>query len=212
MVPSASPVHTARQLLTLRAAFVVLTQQKLESPSKRLVIEIQRGENPRCCQGVISMKLVRDDLLRPSVNLIRDDHTKLLQKATKRGRNKQARFNGINKSRGIIYIITNKMTGHRYVGATTKTIGQRFKVHRKSPAKRESSLTSHLQKHGVLNFKIQHVATAIEPEYLAELEAIVIKQEKPEYNTIQEPQTHYKWKGFTKKKPFKFDTSVLFDC
>jgi len=147
-------------------------------------------------------RLIRDDMLRPSSVLIqeyrlRPSASSLTDFKSNRQRNRdrhlQERYNAYNKKKGMIYCIINTITGERYIGATTTSIGKRFQSHKRAPAKRESALSYQIRSFGLLNFRIQHLATALEREYLAELEMLLIEQERPEYNIKRKPYPHQNW-------------------
>jgi len=93
----------------------------------------------------------------------------------------------------MIYCITNTITGDRYIGATQKRMGERFKLHRRSARKQQSPLARALFWEGYKNFTIQHIATALDINYLTELETLVIIQEGPEYN-VSVPYPHPSWR------------------
>jgi group I intron endonuclease len=56
----------------------------------------------------------------------------------------------------IVYLITNKINGKRYVGQTSQTLARRWKRHQYSfPHRRASYLYNAIQKYGVENFEVK---------------------------------------------------------
>lgn len=68
----------------------------------------------------------------------------------------------------IIYRITNLITGRIYIGQTTMLLRRRWAAHKRG--KRYCPLTSSMKKHGKDKFIIEHICSALSPEYLDELE------------------------------------------
>lgn len=99
-----------------------------------------------------------------------------------------------NRDKGMIYRIKNSLTGGTYIGATTSSIGSRFKSHRKHAARRESPLARDMLIIGRENFSIEHIATALHIDYLAELETVIILQERPTYNRAK-PRREVSWRN-----------------
>jgi len=75
-----------------------------------------------------------------------------------------------------VYVITNTVNGHRYVGIT-KDLVARWKDHKRS--KEVSCLQRAIKKYGVDAFEFKHIADAFSWENACELERILIK----EYNS-----------------------------
>jgi len=88
-----------------------------------------------------------------------------------------------NKLRGMIYKITNLENGQTYIGATTHSMRTRFKQHKRRAYKRRSPLARAIDEAPRGTFSIQHIATAVVLEHLAELETLMIEQEQPFYNS-----------------------------
>ena len=86
------------------------------------------------------------------------------------------------KTNGIVYSIINKDTGDVYIGATTTTLGRRFHTHRKGDGR--TQLYKDMETYGARRFKVQHIATALDIEYLSELERLIFIQENPNYNMV----------------------------
>jgi len=82
----------------------------------------------------------------------------------------------------MIYTIVNILTKEEFIDSTTLPMGIRFKQHRRRPAKRESRLVHDMKYFGHNCFYIEHIATALHIEYLAELKEMIIAQNKPAYN------------------------------
>ena len=94
---------------------------------------------------------------------------------------------------GKVYLITNVRTGEKYVGATVSSIQYRWEGHRRAKNKKKSLLYRAMRAYGVKAFTIEHLASSLTVDELAALEASLIKQLKPEYNTIVDPEDI--WKG-----------------
>jgi group I intron endonuclease len=77
------------------------------------------------------------------------------------------------------YIITNAVTGKRYVGITTTSISQRWHQHRRRAevGKRGQVLYQAMRKYGVAAFTIEHVASVRNLDDLNALEQDLILQE-----------------------------------
>lgn len=84
---------------------------------------------------------------------------------------------------GIVYEITNSVTGHRYIGITRFTIQKRWKEHAYT-AKRNPKTHLHfaIAKYGADKFSVNEFASCLSFDFLADLEKSIIIQEKPEYN------------------------------
>ena len=79
---------------------------------------------------------------------------------------------------GIVYLITNKVNGKKYVGQTTKSIEQRWKEHCYSNPTRKFLLHKAIAKYGVENFEIEQLAVAPFVQALDDLERFHIKDQK----------------------------------
>lgn len=69
----------------------------------------------------------------------------------------------------VVYVVTNKINGKKYVGQTVQTLKGRWSYH-KSPASRCLGLKSAIEKYGVDNFVIKEVAKASSQEEMDALE------------------------------------------
>lgn len=84
-------------------------------------------------------------------------------------------------SRGIIYLITNKENGHKYVGQTTQPMNKRWQQHIMESSKMsQKPLHRAFRKYGVHRFSIQEIDEC-EQELLNEREEYWIKH----YNTFE---------------------------
>lgn len=87
-------------------------------------------------------------------------------------------------SRGIVYLITNKETGHKYVGSTTLPMNRIWQQHIQDANKMSSKMIhSEMRKYGNHRFGIQEIDECDE-SLLIEKEQYWIKHYKPEYNPI----------------------------
>lgn len=75
---------------------------------------------------------------------------------------------------GLIYLVTNTVTGKVYVGQTTRTLADRWKSHRASG--RKSRLGTSIRAHGKEAFRVEQLDTAESLEELNELERKYIAQ------------------------------------
>jgi len=74
----------------------------------------------------------------------------------------------------FIYVITNKLNMKQYVGITTN-MRKRWGEH-KQPANNKNSLGRAIQKHGAINFDMQHIASSTEWTNAGLVEAALIQQ------------------------------------
>jgi group I intron endonuclease len=78
---------------------------------------------------------------------------------------------------GSVYRITCDANGKCYIGLTRGYVSDRWYQHKKAAAMGASSaLYSAIRKHGVERFRIEHIASAVDPASLAELERALIAQ------------------------------------
>lgn len=78
----------------------------------------------------------------------------------------------------MIYLITNRITGDRYVGKTSRTIEDRWYQHKKNAEYgQETYLYRAMRKYGIDNFTIEHLSDGLDEE-----EILLIDQLHPEYN------------------------------
>jgi len=78
----------------------------------------------------------------------------------------------------IIYKITNKVTNKIYIGLTSVSLKERWTNHKsncKNPAKYTSALYCSMRKHGIENFNIEQIDTALSLEELNLKEKVYIK-------------------------------------
>lgn len=73
---------------------------------------------------------------------------------------------------GVIYCITNKINGKKYVGLTTRGIKQRFEEH----CKADSYIGKAIRKHGKRNFVVNKIDEACDKEDLFQKEVYWIKK------------------------------------
>lgn len=87
---------------------------------------------------------------------------------------------------GTIYLIENKVNGHKYIGQTRQPLLQRLKMHvMESKTKSHRPLYNAFKKYGIGNFKVS-ILEKCSPELLDEREVFWIDF----HNTFQDPQ-HY---------------------
>lgn len=81
---------------------------------------------------------------------------------------------------GYVYKITNKQNGKVYIGATTKTVKERWKQHlaHAKYGKAENLLHSEIKRCGVDNFAIERIKTCFDIESLKRSEAHFIEEYK----------------------------------
>ena len=78
----------------------------------------------------------------------------------------------------MIYMITNIMTGDRYIGKTSRTIEARWYQHQKNAEYgHDTYLYRAMRKYGVENFTVEHLSDGLDDE-----EMLLIEQLRPEYN------------------------------
>lgn len=78
----------------------------------------------------------------------------------------------------MIYLITNQITGDRYVGKTARTIEDRWYQHKKNAEYgHDTYLYKAMRKYGIDAFIIEFLAEGLDEE-----EVLLIEQLKPEYN------------------------------
>lgn len=86
---------------------------------------------------------------------------------------------------GVIYVATNTVTGKQYVGLTTVGVIRRWSNHVTHSRSPKTYLHKAIAKYGASAFCVEEYATAIQKEFLAQLEKNIILQLAPAYN-----QTH----------------------
>jgi len=79
---------------------------------------------------------------------------------------------------GTIYILTNKITGMKYVGQTTGSVTRRFNAH--AAEKRNRHISNAINSYGKDNFTVEELATAFDLQKLNELEVYFLDY----YNTM----------------------------
>ena len=78
----------------------------------------------------------------------------------------------------MIYLITNSITGDRYIGKTSKTIEDRWYQHQKNAKYgQDTYLYRAIRKYGVDCFRVEYLADGLDDE-----EILLIESLKPEYN------------------------------
>ena len=86
-----------------------------------------------------------------------------------------------------IYKITNKITGHFYIGQS-KCVERRFMEHKCPKHKCNDRLSADMDKYGVENFVFELIEECKESD-LSRLELAYIKKLLPYYNTIGKPMS-----------------------
>jgi group I intron endonuclease len=83
----------------------------------------------------------------------------------------------------VIYLITNRINGKRYIGLTQYSSKQRFAAHRRNAGYGlKTSLYAAIRKYGIENFDLQDVACCLSVDTSVSVERDIIKAERPEYN------------------------------
>lgn len=78
----------------------------------------------------------------------------------------------------MIYIITNKLNGHQYIGKTSQSLDERWYQHQKAAEyKSQTYLHRAMRKHGVENFSCDYMCEGLDDE-----EVIMIENKNPKYN------------------------------
>ena len=78
----------------------------------------------------------------------------------------------------MIYLITNTITGDRYIGKTARTVEDRWYQHKKNAEYgRDTYLYRAMRKYGADNFTIEHLSDGLDEE-----EILLIESMRPEYN------------------------------
>lgn len=76
------------------------------------------------------------------------------------------------------YVITNLVSGKRYIGITRRALHRRWSDHKVSARKGvKTALASAIRKYGEEAFSIQHIASASSVDNLQALEIVLIRQE-----------------------------------
>jgi hypothetical protein len=88
----------------------------------------------------------------------------------------------LKPNHGIVYRITNTVTGASYIGATKKTVRLRWKRHKRNARILNSPLYRAIRGFGVESFTREVLATVIDLRDIAYVERIIIEQELPTYN------------------------------
>jgi group I intron endonuclease len=84
---------------------------------------------------------------------------------------------------GAVYIVTNSLTGKQYVGLTKRPVRDRWKQHI-SVARSGAKTHFHraIVKYGAQAFCVEHVASSLSLDTLADLERQIIMHVRPAYN------------------------------
>lgn len=83
----------------------------------------------------------------------------------------------------IVYLITNTVSGKRYVGLTRHTLAKRWSEHKGcAAAGKTPTLYAAIRKYGPEAFAIEQVASCLSLEHATAVEKSVIQSLKPEYN------------------------------
>jgi len=84
---------------------------------------------------------------------------------------------------GSVYVVTNKINGHQYVGLTTKTVAHRWSEHKTSAViGKKTYLYSALRKYGPEHFTVAEYLVAFDAAELSALEREIIQDLRPVYN------------------------------
>lgn len=84
---------------------------------------------------------------------------------------------------GLVYVITNKVTGHQYVGLTTHSLRKRWGEHKTSAViGKKTHFYSALRKYGPESFETQEYVSVLSKSDLAVVERTIIMQLAPQYN------------------------------
>ena len=104
-------------------------------------------------------------------------------------------------SRGIIYLITNKENGHKYVGQTTQGMNKRWQAHiQEAMRMSDSPLHRAMRKYGNHNFIIKEIDEC-DGSLLNEKEHYWTEKYKPEYNPPREEVLQVAKKAIQEYKP-----------
>lgn len=96
-----------------------------------------------------------------------------------------------NRAQGIIYQLRNKHTDEIYVGATSRSLRTRWKQHRKAKNRHNSPLYQSLRLFGSEVFEVECIASCLDVNELAALEAEIIGQRQPTLNTMFHEDDHW---------------------
>jgi group I intron endonuclease len=78
---------------------------------------------------------------------------------------------------GSVYMITCEVNGKRYIGLTRSYVSNRWHQHKVGARQgKTGALYAAMRKHGEEAFRIDHIASALAPHYLGELERLLIAQ------------------------------------
>ncbi len=78
------------------------------------------------------------------------------------------------KTYGVVYLVTNRVNGKRYVGQTKASASQRWLQHCSDAKRYDTMLARAIRKHGADSFLVETVGTAETPDALDELERDLI--------------------------------------
>lgn len=82
-----------------------------------------------------------------------------------------------------IYLITNSLSGERYIGVTSKSVELRWLQHKQKAARDPTTKFYHsLSKNGPEIFEVTVLLTVLDAANASAMERVLIKEYKPEYN------------------------------
>lgn len=111
----------------------------------------------------------------------------------------------------MIYLITNKITGDRYVGKTSRTIEGRWYQHQKNAEYgHETYLYRAMRKYGFDNFIVEQLSDGLDEE-----EIVLIDQLRPEYNMTRggdggDMSASPKWQESVKRRNCKGENNPMY--
>ena len=90
------------------------------------------------------------------------------------------------RPQGIVYVIRNRLDGREYVGATVRTLRNRWKDHNRDYEKAGSPLHKDMKLLSPGYFEVEQIASCLDLRELGLLEQEIIEQRKPFYNVKRE--------------------------
>jgi group I intron endonuclease len=83
----------------------------------------------------------------------------------------------------IVYLVTNRVNGHTYVGVTRKSVETRWALHRYTAHSRPRTyLHRAIAKYGDDAFDVEPIASCLSSDAIGEVERTVIQSRRPTYN------------------------------
>lgn len=111
----------------------------------------------------------------------------------------------------MIYLITNQLTGDRYIGKTTRTMEERWYQHKKNAEYgHDTYLYRAMRKYGVEHFKVEYLSDGLDEE-----EILLIENLKPEYNMTSggdggDMSASAKWRDSVQRRDFKGENNPMY--